>query len=357
PTLAGLAVLVLYRLLTGSWVGSSVADKSLLANYTFADAVALVSEYLTDVIRGLLLGFYPSRELVGSARGMAPFYFPPLALALALVAFAATRPPLSSALRAWAAATLATLAAVVPNTFLGVHFNRYLMWSFPALLALTAAGLGALTGRFAERRPERERPLFFALGGLFLVLGLLSAARFAAVYGEMAGDIARRDVAAAEWMRRSLPPDTVLANVAGGAEYLSGHRVMNLHGVTSAAFLGNRTAEREANTLEGLGRLGATERPSHLITSVARDNGSPALHALVQEPPLYRTLSLSDELLVYRMRYDALDRAARPLLPETMAAVAGRALVDSLNVCDTRDERAHDSAFRSQLDGVRLHGT
>ena len=43
------------------------------------------------------------------------------------------------------ALTALAVALTIPNVFLGVHFNRYLMWAFPGLLAFTAAGLGVAT--------------------------------------------------------------------------------------------------------------------------------------------------------------------------------------------------------------------
>ncbi len=357
PAVVGLAVLLMYRLVTGSWIGSSLADKSLWANYQLRDALGLVAEYGTDVVRGILLGFYPSPTTVGIARGFAPFYFPPLALALSLLAIALARPPHAAAVRAWAAAALAMVAAAAPNTFMGVHFNRYLMWAFPSLLALTAVGLGLLARRIAHPEPDRERPVFLAFGALFVGLGVLSTAFFANLYADMAGEISRRDVAAAQWIKRNLPPGVTIANLASGVEYLTGHRAVNLHGVTSPAFFGNRTAERDANTMEALVRMPATERPPYLITSISRQEASPFMRELVEEPPLFRTASLSDELLIYRMRYDLLDRTPRTFLPETAEAVAGRALVDHLNVCDSQDERAHGYRYRSRLGDLALNGT
>ena len=47
--------------LTGSWLGTSIADKSLVANYGVAESVALVAEYGVDVIRGTHFGFYPAQ--------------------------------------------------------------------------------------------------------------------------------------------------------------------------------------------------------------------------------------------------------------------------------------------------------
>ena len=139
------------------------------------------------------------------------------------------------------------------------------MWAFPALLALAAVGLGLLARRLAPAEPDRDRPVFVAVAALFVALGALSIARFAALYGEMAGEINRRDVAAARWIKAHLPPRRRRSRTwPASVEFLTGHRNVNLHGVTTAAFFGNRTAEREADTLEALARLPAAERPQYL---------------------------------------------------------------------------------------------
>jgi hypothetical protein len=192
---------------------------------------------------------------------------------------------------------------------------------------------------------------------VFVLLGTLSAARFATVYADNAGDISRRDLAAAQWIRRSLPPGARIANLATSVEYLTGHHALNLHGVTSPAFYGHRTSEREAGTFEALGRLPAAERPPYLLSSVSTQEALSTMQALVREPPLFQTSSFGDELVVYRMDYALLDRGDWPLLARTAEQVAGRVAVDRVDVCDRADEDAHGYRFRSRLGDVRLHGT
>ena len=51
PVVCAVGVATLYKALTGSWVSSSVADKSLLANYGLRDTVAVVSQYALDIGR------------------------------------------------------------------------------------------------------------------------------------------------------------------------------------------------------------------------------------------------------------------------------------------------------------------
>jgi hypothetical protein len=356
PTLTGLLVLVLYRALTGLWLGTSIADKSLFANYSFADGLALAAAYAVGVLRGLLLGFYPEESPIGFARGWAPFYFPPLALLFILLALVRSPNGLRVPLFVWAGIALVVGALVVPNMFMGIHFNRYLMWTFPALLCLAAVGLSEATRLLAKGDQGLERALFHAGAALFVVLGFLSTVRFGALYGDMAGDVYRRDVATAEWIAKNLPRGVTMANIATSLEYLTGHRNLNLHGVTSPAFFGNRTAEREAGVFEALGRLPVAERPAYLITSVSVQEGSEIMKELVAGLPLYQSNSFSDELLVYRMRYDLVGKNGRLFLPETREALEGLAEVDRLNVCDSKDEADHGYRFSSHLGNLRLHG-
>jgi hypothetical protein len=357
PVACGLAVLGLNRVITGQWLGSSLADKSLFANYGIADGLAMLAAYAVDVIRGLLLGFYPSQTPIGLAQGWASFAFPPLGLLLVLLALAEIPAPLRTPARLWALVVALVCALDAPNVFLGVHFNRYILWSFPVLLVLVAVGLGHVTRLLARGDVAREGRLFAAGATLLLVLSAFSTLRFAALYGEMAGEIASRDVAAARWISRELPPGTPIANAITSVEYLTGHKNLNLHGVTSPAFFGGKTAEREASMLEGLTRLPGAERPEYLLTSVATQDQYVTLRELATGEALFQTLTGGDEILLLRTRWDAFERGSRPLGAETHAATAGLSLVDRLNVCDGPDEAAHGYAYTSTLGQRQIRGT
>jgi hypothetical protein len=257
------------------------------------------------------------------------------------------------ALASWLLMVAAVFALVSPNTYLGVHFNRYLMWAFPGLLVLTAVGLGSVS-RLVQT-PGGPRALFRGAAALFVLLGLLSTARFATLYGEGAGRVYLHEVATARWVARSLPREARLAGLATGIEYLTGLRGFSLHGVTNPALAGNRPSEPEANTFEALGRVAPADRPTHLLTSLSAQEAYPVMQELVEGEPLFRTASLSpNELLVFRMRWDALGGNHR--LHQAGDAVRGLRQVDSLNVCDTRDESSHAYAYSSKLGGHRLAG-
>jgi hypothetical protein len=361
PAAVALAVLALYRLITGSWVGSSVQDKSLFASYGFRDGMSMAAEYLTGILRGMLLGFYPPETPLGLFKGWSPYYLPPLALVFVIAAFARPREEYRTPLRLFGLLMALLALLVTPNMFMGVHFNRYLMWSFPILLVLTAVGFGSAVRGIAKGDGNEGSRLFWAGAGLFLLSGVLSTLRFAGIYGELAGEVARRDVAAARWISEAmsdgrLPRGARMADVATSVEYLTGHHNINLHGVTSPDFFGNRPAEREAEVFEALGRMGPSERPEFLISSLSAQESYPSLKALVQEPPLFVTTSGSDELVVYRMLPDALVRNQTFVLPKTLEAVAGLREVDRLNVCDSRAEARHGYRFESRLGDLHLNG-
>ena len=355
PVVAGLAVLVLYRVLTGSWVGTSVEDKSLLASYGLNQGLAVAAEYGIDLVRGLLLGLYPSQVPIGISRGWASLFFPPLALALLAVVAIVPPAPVRRAAAAWLAMVAVLFALVTPNVFLGAQFQRYVLWAFPGLLAFAAAGLGQATTR-AIRDPGRERAAFRAVAMLWVALGALSTLRLATLYGEIAGDVYRRDLAAAQWIRKNLPPGVAMANLATSVEYLTGHRNLNLHGVTSPDFFGDHAAEREADAYEGLRRVPAERRPPYLITTVSAQDRFPIMKELVSGPPLFRSASFGDEIEIYRTRYDLLDRSRDPVAVPAMGA-GPLAEVDRLNVCDSREEAAHDYAFSSMAGAFPLWGT
>ncbi len=357
PLVAAASVLLLQRLATGSWLGTSVADKSLIGNYGLAEGLALLTEYAQDVLRGLLLGSYPSLAPIGLSRGWAPLFFPPLwlfAIVATLVAAPAER---ARPLRLWAVLVVLLWGAVSPSLFLGVHFNRYLMWAFPSLLIIGAVGLGILARGLSRGDAALERRLFAALALVAVGSAFVATLRFAVFYGQLAGDVYRRDVATADWISRELPRGVAIANIATSVEYLTGHRNLNLHGVTSPQFFGNRSAEREAGTYEAMTRLPAAERPQFLLTTESTQQANETLRTLAAGPPLFRSTSFGDELLVHRLQWDLVGRGSRPLLPTTLAAVAGLREVDQLNVCDSHDERAHGYRFNSQLGGLLLHGT
>lgn len=350
PVLVALLPLALQLAFTGAALGTSVSGKALAPNFGWVDAMALGARYAVDVTRGLLLGFYPADAPIGFATGFGALSLPPLALVFVLLFVA--RPPADLAwpLRAWLLTVTAVVLVTGPNLFMGTQFHRYLLWAFPGLIVLAAAGLAAVTGE------RRGRALFDAAGSLWFGLGVLSTLFFVSLYARMAAGIAVREVPTAEWMARTLPPETPVANVATSLEYLSGHRNVSLHGVTDARFVGNRFVEKEAGLFESLTHLPANERPPYLLVARPVLEQSLLYQQLADGPPLYESPGLEDQLLVLRARWEIVDRGSRLYRPETLAITAGLQLVDTLNVCDQADEKAHGYAYESRSGALLLAG-
>ncbi len=355
PVAIGLAHFALNRLLTGTWSSTSVAGRSIFDNYSLPDSLALTTEYAIDVVRGVLLGLYPSQTPIGVARGWAPYYFVPLALLLALLAVLRAPEPLRRPLGAWLWACGAGALLAMPGNHAGVHFNRHLLWIFPTVHVLAALGLRHLVFHLFAAEDGRQRAWRLGAGAAIVLAGL-STARFAAHYAAGAGEVYRRDVAAARWIRQNLPPGATIANQATSIEYLTGHRNFNLHGVNTPAFLDNLAAERDAGTLESLARLAPAERPRYLLTT-ASQRGSVLVDLMARGAPLFRTSSLADEIEIHEARYDLVGTSHRPYLGHTGREASGLTEVDRLNVCDRRDERRHAYRLSSRIGDLALRGT
>jgi hypothetical protein len=81
------------------------------------------------------------------------------------------------------------------------------------------------------------------------------------------------------------------------------------------------------------------------------------MRELVSGPALFRTASFADEIEIYPMRYELLEGGGEPAAPETLAGIRGLTEVDRLNVCDSREETAHDYSFVSSAGAAPLWGT
>jgi hypothetical protein len=360
PSLLGAAVLLLDKLVTGQWLPTSVAEKSLLDSYGLRDTLGVVSEYLLGLLRGVLLGLYPPDAALGFSKGWAPFYLPPLALLF--VGIAAGRRSFSqSPLRPWLAIAGTVAVLGTANLYMGAHFNRYVMWTLPTLMVATALGVEDLASWASRGGAASDRTIFRGVAAVMLASGLLATIRFGSLYGELAGGVYRRDVAAARWIERAiqegrLPRNALIADDVTSVEYLTGHRNLGLHGVTSPAFFGTRPAEREAGVFEALSRLQGDQRPGFLLTSRSSQEAYPSLRSLVVEPPLFETTSGSDEIVLFAMDPGLLGRNGL-LSAGSRAATQGLHEVDRLNVCDARDEADHHYRFRSRIGDLSLYGT
>ncbi len=349
PALTAILVALGLRVLTGSAAHTSFSQKLLSANWGVFGAAALSIDYWTDILRGVLLGFYPGSQRLGLGGGNAPFFAPPFLLVFVFLALLRKSPEMRRA-GAFLLGALATALLVTPTIHIGVHSNRYLLFVLPPLLILFSLGLDQ-TARLIESGLSIPRPLVFrGLSVLALVFAGLSVARFALVYAETGASVYRKDEALFEFIRTRLPEDAVFLNNGSAIEYRTGRRSVNLSGVVTPGFAEILPVETEAAAFELLSRPAFGTLPPYLIAYNSYIDASPSWNALIGGPPLFTTSSLEgSELAVYPTRNDLVGRQRTPVLPQV---ARGLTPVDSLNITDPIDEREHHYRWRSTV-GVR----
>lgn len=354
PALIGVLLPLALRLFTGSAANTSFSQKLLSANWGFFSAAVFSVEYWTDILRGILLGFYPASQRLGLGSGNAPYFAAPFLLVFVFLAL--LRP--SGAMRRASAFLLGafiTAVLVTPTIHLGVHSNRYLLFALPPLLILFSVGLERAAAWMESGLGVSRDTAFRRLGMLALVFGFLSVSRFALVYADSASSIYRRDEALFDFIRARLPEDARFLSNGTAVEYRTGRRAVNLSGVVTPDFAEILPAETEAAAFELLSRPSFGPLPPYLIALESYVAGSPAWNALVGGPPVFVTSSLeASEFAIYPTRSDLVGRQrnlVRLEMPPDLETV------DSLNVGDPIDERQHRYRWDSAVGTRSLFAT
>jgi len=354
PTLIAVLVPLGLRLLTGSAANTSFSRKLLSANWGFFSAAVFSIDYWTDMLRGVLLGFYPASQRLGLGGGNAPYFAAPFLMVFVFLALLDRSTSMRRA-SGFLLGALVTALFVTPTINLGVHSNRYLLFALPPLLILFSVGIEKaaiwMEGGFSVPRLDAFR----RLATLALVFAVLSVSRFALVYADSAASVYRKDEALFEFIRARLPETATFLNNGTAIEFRTGRRSVNLSGVVTPGFAEILPAETEAAAFELLSRPSFGPLPPYLIAFDSYVAGSPGWAALVAGPPIFVTSSLeTSELAIYPTRNDLVGRQrqlVRLELPNDLAPV------DSLNVADPIDEAAHGYAWESSVSTRRLFAT
>jgi hypothetical protein len=320
----GVAALNLW--LTGTTTFHSVLGKGFFATLPLADALARTAAEAGVVVRGILLG------LEGDGRE-----FHALPIAGAALAILGLREPGGRALHrtarpeAWwlASATLATLAACSSGRT-DAHFDRYFAWFLPVGLIYMAAGAETLAKRW-NRPPARLSIIATLLG--WQLLGL---AYFAGQFGARCARVAEQ-AAFCQQADALLPKGAKVCSLGGGgtaAYQMPRHLVRNLYGVESSPFVAPR-GESALHNIELLQRR-PDLRPDAWVHSETPDWVQPFMGPTLLEgrPVLGRV-----ELRLSLAGWKALEGVGEPLSESARQAVAGRELVDALDLGYLDDER------------------
>ena len=353
PTLIAVSIPLAMRLITGSLANTSFSQKLLSANWGPFGAAVFSVEYWTDLLRGVLLGFYPASQRLGLGGGNAPYFAAPFLMVFVFLALLEKSREMRRA-SGFLLGALFTAVLVTPTVNLGVHSNRYLLFALPPLLILFSVGLERAAIWMEAGLGVARLRAFRGLSILALVFAGLSVARFALVYADSASSIYRRDEALFEFIKTRLPEDAVFLNNGTAIEYRTGRRSVNLSGVVTPDFADILPAETEAAAFELLSRPTFGPLPPYLIAFDSYIAGSPAWEALVGGAPLFVTSSLeSAELAIYPTRNDLVGRQRELIRLEVPELVP----VDSLNVADPIDERAHGYRWASSVGTRSLFAT
>jgi hypothetical protein len=344
PALVGAMVPFALRAITGSAANTSFSQKLLFANWGGFGAWVLSIDYWTDILRGVLLGFYPASQRLGLGGGNAPYFAAPLLLVFVFLALLRPSPQMRRA-GAFLSAALLTVVLVTPTIHIGVHSNRYLLFVLPPLLVLSSAGLEEASIWMEAGLGVPRINAFRRLRVLALVFAALSVARFALVYADSASSVYRKDEAVFEFIRSRLPEAATFLTNGTAIEYRTGRRGVNLSGVVTPGFSEILPVETEAAAFELLSRPSFGPLPPYLVAPDSYVSGSPAWKALIGGEPVFTTASLeASELAIYPTRRDLVGRQYsffRAELPENLE------VVDSLNVGDPLDEKSHAYSWRS----------
>ena len=354
PTLVALLLPLALRLITGSAANTSFSRKLLSANWGFFGAAVFSIDYWTDILRGVLLGFYPASQRLGLGGGNAPYFAAPFLMVFVFFALL-DRTSVMRRAGGFLLGALVTALLVTPTINLGVHSNRYLLFVLPPLLVLFSVGLEKAAVWMEGGLSIPRLDAFRRLGVLALVFAVLSVSRFALVYADSAASVYRKDEALFDFIKTRLPENATFLNNGTAIEYRTGRRSVNLSGVVTPGFADILPAETEAAAFELLSRPSFGPLPPYLIAFDSYVAGSPGWGALVGGPPIFATSSLeTSELAIYPTRSDLVGRQrqlVRLELPNDLN------LVDSLNVADPIDEGAHQYSWSSSVGTRSLFAT
>ena len=118
------------------------------------------------------------------------------------------------------------------------HFSRYQMPVLPVFLVFVAIGVGRIAAALAGAGGGLGY-LAAGLRGWLVLFGLVSVGFFTAAFADNSEDIDRMQIRLGESLAVALDPGSVIAiNDAGALTYFSGHRTLDLIGLTSPGLAG-----------------------------------------------------------------------------------------------------------------------
>ncbi|HAW49923.1 TPA: hypothetical protein DCX16_03115 [bacterium] len=221
------------------------------------------------------------------------------------------------------------------------HWHRYITPYYPLFLIMTAGGIYQLVSYFSK-----EKEPFIGISGFFLFFAFLTSLYFAVAYGKNCKDIYLQQITVGEWVSKNIPPGSSIAiNDAGAIKYISQRYCIDLVGLCYPKIVRSSTHCNGGNgsIYEFLERL--DRRPDYFIIYptwfgfgnyvLGQEIGSFGLF----EPTMAG--AGSDPMKVYKADFKAPNSGDTIKLSATKEKLAGKKLVDSIDIADVEDEGRH----------------
>ncbi len=334
-------------LLTGSAVASGNAAKSIFGAVPFDVGTVLVrwAEQTLRIVAEAVIGL--------DSRGL--WYGVPLLPLLAVAGLWAVprgqRGRLAFVLVAWLGGG-AVLVATLDTAFW--HFKRYQMPLLALLFPLIGWGLAALWQRGGLQRG--------AAGGLALLwagAAALMTVQFGYAYQLNVGYVNAQPYAMARWLAANTDVDaTVAVHDTGMMRYQGGRTTLDIVGLTTPG-----AAEYWRSGPGAMAEFIMRQRPEWIaaygpghgfgLGMLAETSlyGAPVASFPVDLDNRYNVALAAAFQGVYRPDWAAADRRTRFMQPSSQQYSTGLRLVDSLNVADILDEKAHGYAWQGTGEG------
>jgi hypothetical protein len=339
-----MAVFLLNKILTGSFLFQSLTGKGYLSQFPFAGAIICICMDFRSLITGFLLGLDASdRQLY-----MIPLVGGLLALAGLFGRLARTEDRTTASDGCWTICALGSLVMVATSGWQGFNYDRHLAWFFPFLAIYTASGIQLV------KKTLPRWPVWHLVGVSLLVYQIAMLPTFAVFFAKnLQHTVSRMEVVSRAHRLLPLNKRINVISFSGAAYLMPGRTFIHVGGFGSSRFVTWHGSEANVEVLRRHPEL----RGDYWI--MERDH---TLDYAVSEPFIGREVmternyfpTVQTAQTVYETNWSSLMAPRIPLATNAIAAVQGWQLMDELDVGYEVDEKTHAYRIYAREPNVRL---
>jgi len=363
PVLSGIFWLLLNLSLTGSMSFNTIASKSQLAtgHSSILDCLATGIRYFFFLLKDVFAGSSGAYIGVLNANsGYPAVYIAPFSLLFFIIAVfpLGIGEAIKRRLGPYSLAFLWFFAGILVASISkpdNIHWHRYIIPYYPLFLIMVAVGIHQLSLSFPAQKEG-----FWGIAVFFVLFSFLTAIYFGIAFGKNCKDIHLQQIALGKWVKEKIPEDAILAiNDAGAIKYLSQRYCIDLIGLCYPDIVMSSTPRGGGNGLlyEFLENL--KKKPDYFIiypswfrfgTEVL--GGEMGSFGLL-EPTVAG--AGSEPMKVFKANFSGLYNGDNIKLARTKEALAGKELVDKIDIADVADEDAHHYKTWQAEPGLTKH--